>query len=264
MVKRIEGKNIVVTGASSGIGERISYEIARNGGIPILVARRTKKLEEIAGEIEKKFGVKCLVFSLDVSDEDAVERVFEQIYNQVGNIDVLINNAGFGIFKSFEDATIAEVKSMFEVNVFGLVACTKAVLPRMQQKNEGQIINVASLAGKIATPKSSAYAATKHAVLGFSNALRMELADTNIQVTTVNPGPIKTNFFDIADQSGNYVKSVERFILDPDTVAKRIVAVIGTSKREIHLPSWMGLGPKIYALFPNVFEKVAGKKMSQK
>ena len=111
----------------------------------------------------------------------------------MGRIDILVNNAGFGIFKTFEDASMDEVKDMFQVNVFGLVACTKAVLPYMVNKNEGHIINIASLAGKL-QPEISAYAATKHAVLGFTNSLRMELANTDIYVTAINPGPIDTNF----------------------------------------------------------------------
>lgn len=263
-MNQLKGKKIVITGASSGIGEKIAYDVAKKGATPILIARRIEKLAEIAKKIEQEQGITAYVFSLDVSKEAAVKKVFGQIEADIGNIDVLINNAGFGIFKTFEEASIEEVKAMFEVNVFGLVACTKAVLPQMRERNEGQIINIASIAGKIATPKSSGYSATKHAVLGCTNALRMELIDTNIKVTAVNPGPIKTSFFDIADQSGTYVKSVEKLMLDPHKVARKIVATIGTSKREIHLPGWMGLGPKIYSLFPNLFEKIAGKKLNQK
>ena len=112
----------------------------------------------------------------------------------MGRIDILVNNAGFGIFKTFEDASMDEVKDMFQVNVFGLVACTKAVLPYMVNKNEGHIINIASLAGKIATRNQVRMQTTKHAVLGFTNSLRMELANTDIYVTAINPGPIDTNF----------------------------------------------------------------------
>lgn len=137
------------------------------------------------------------------------------------------------------------------------------VLPVMKQQKGGHIINVASMAGKIATPKSSVYSATKHAVLGYSNSLRLELADDNVFVTTVNPGPIATNFFNIADEQGTYVKNVQRYMLQPEFVAKKITDAMLTKTREINLPRWMNAGSVIFALFPRLFEK-AGKKVFNK
>ncbi|MBO9129757.1 SDR family oxidoreductase [Bacillus sp. 165] len=263
-MKRLNGKIVVITGASSGIGERIAYKAAALGAVPVLIARSEEKLKTTAHNIAEQFHVSCHYYTLDVSNEDKVQEVFARILQEAGPIDVLINNAGFGIFKTFDEASMAEVKSMFEVNVFGLVACTKAVLPVMLKRNCGHIINIASLAGKIATPKSSAYAATKHAVLGFTNSLRLELKGTDIQVTAINPGPIKTNFFEIADQSGTYVQSVEKYMLNPEYVADKIVGTIGTKKRELNLPGWMSAGPVIFSLFPRLFERVAGKAVNKK
>lgn len=168
---------------------------------------------------------------------------------------LLVNNAGFGIFESALDASLEDMKAMFEVNVFGLIACTKMALPHMIRQDKGHIINIASQAGKIATPKSSLYAATKHAVLGYSNSLRMELAETGVNVTTVNPGPIQTDFFKTADKKGDYVKSVGRWMLDPDRVAKKIVSAMMTNKREINLPGWMNSVSKLYQLFPSLVER---------
>ncbi|MEH7643564.1 SDR family NAD(P)-dependent oxidoreductase, partial [Bacillus pumilus] len=159
---------------------------------------------------------------------------------------------------------IEEMVSMFEVNVFGLIACTKKVIPEMKQRGYGHIINIASQAGKIATPKSAIYSASKHAVLGFSNSLRMELSDIGIHVTTVNPGPIATDFFTIADRSGEYVKNVEFMMLSADKVAGKVVSAMMTKKREINLPGWMNAGSKLYQLFPFLFEKVARKAMMKK
>jgi hypothetical protein len=167
------------------------------------------------------------------------------------------------VFRYAHDATIEEVKGMFSVNVVGLIACTSMVLPLMKKQSSGHIINIASMAGKIATPKSSAYSATRHAVLGYSNSLRMELADDNVYVTTVNPGPIATNFFDIADEQGTYVKNVQRYMLQPDFVAQKITDAMFTKKREINLPRWMNAGSILFALFPNLFER-AGKKAFNK
>lgn len=264
MKKSLQDKVVVITGASSGIGEEIAMQVAAQGAIPVLIARTEEKLQALQQKIKTTYSVSCYYYVLDVSQEIEVQNVFTKILNDVEHIDILVNNAGFGIFKTFDDASLGEVKSMFDVNVFGLVACTKAVLPHMVKENAGHIINIASLAGKIATPKSSAYAATKHAVLGFTNSLRMELANKNIYVTAVNPGPIDTNFFEIADESGTYVKSVGRYMLKPNYVAEQIVKAMKTKKREVNLPKWMGMGPIIFALFPKLFERVAGKSLSKK
>jgi short-subunit dehydrogenase len=261
---RVRGKNIVITGASSGIGADVALEVASQGGIPILLARRVDKLEELVRQIEKEYTIKAYAIELDVSNKQAIVNVFESIYEKIGEIDVLINNAGFALFKDASEATYEEVKAMFEVNVLGLIACTTAVLPTMKAKNTGQIINVASIIGKIPTPKASAYAATKHAVLGFTNALRMEISDTNIQITSVNPGPVKTEFFNIADVSGNYTKNVDKMMLDSKTVAKKIVTTIGTKKRELNLPVWMGFGGKCYALMPVLMENILGERLFKK
>lgn len=264
MNSRLKGKTVVITGASSGIGEKIAYLVAEQGASPILLARSYDQLEKIAQNIQEKYNLDCLFYKLDVRDTDNVKEVFEDILRNVKTVDVLINNAGFGVFANVVDAQIEQMKAMFEVNVFGLISCTKMVLPTMLKQNSGHIINIASQAGKIATPKSSVYSATKHAVLGFTNSLRMELSNTNVHVTSVNPGPIRTRFFDIADESGTYAKSVNRFMLDPDVVASKIVNAMLTSKREINLPGWMNAGSMFYTLFPRLVEKVGGKAFFKK
>ena len=185
-----------------------------------------------------------------MSDTDQVQEVFQRIFDTIGEIDILVNNAGFGIFREAHEATMDEIKGMFDVNVVGLMACTSMVLPKMRERRFGHIINIASQAGKIATPKSSVYSATKHAVLGYTNALRMELADYNVQVTSVNPGPIATNFFNIADEKGTYVKNVQRFMLQPEYVAQKVVDSMLTKTREINLPRLDEYGKRCVCPFP--------------
>ncbi len=264
MNSRLKGKTIVITGASSGIGEKIAYLAAEQGASPVLLARSYDQLEKIAQNIKEKHNIDCLFYKLDVRDTENVKEVFEDILRNVKTVDVLVNNAGFGVFANVVDAQIEQMKAMFEVNVFGLISCTKMVLPTMIEQNSGHIINIASQAGKIATPKSSVYSASKHAVLGFTNSLRMELSSTNIHVTAVNPGPIRTRFFDIADESGTYAKNVNRFMLDPDVVASKIVNAMFTPKRELNLPGWMNAGSLFYTLFPRLIEKVGGKAFFKK
>jgi uncharacterized protein len=262
---RLKGKNVVITGASSGIGEKIAKEAAACGANVVLLARSRDKLEKISTDITSKTTSSCCyTYTLDVSDLEAVQQTFENIFATVGTVDVLVNNAGFGIFDTVLDASLEDMKTMFEVNVFGLIACTKMVLPKMVEQNAGHIINIASQAGKIATPKSSIYSATKHAVLGFTNSLRLELAGTNVYVTAVNPGPIRTNFFNVADKSGSYVKNVEKYMLDPEDVAKQIVGLMFTRKRELNLPRWMNAGSVLYQLFPTAVEKIAGNAFYKK
>ncbi len=260
----LKGKVVAITGASSGIGEQTAYKAAELGASVVLLARSEDKLAAAASRIERTTGLRPLYFGLDVSDPGQVERVFTTIYKQAGRIDILVNNAGFGIFEEFEKVPLDEVKKMFDVNVFGVIACTGMVLPHMKEQKSGHIINVASQAGKLATPKSSAYSATKHAVLGLTNSLRMEAAPYGIHVTAVNPGPIKTNFFETADKSGSYVKSVEKFMLPVDAVAEKITGAMVKPRREINLPRWMNAGSVLYQLFPGLVEKVAGDAFRKK
>ncbi|MGD6804045.1 SDR family NAD(P)-dependent oxidoreductase [Rossellomorea vietnamensis] len=256
MNQRLKNKNVVITGASGGIGEKIALKAAESGANVVLMARSEDRLKELQKTIESRYKVKAFIHSVDVSRFDSIPSVFQSIYREVENVDVLVNNAGYGIFDEADQASFEDIKGMFDVNVLGLIACTKHVLPIMKKRNSGHIINIASQAGKLATPKSSAYSASKHAVLGYTNSLRMEASSSNIYVMAVNPGPIATNFFNVADRSGTYAKNVERFMLDPDAVAEKIVDKMLTNTREINLPRWMNAGSVLYTLFPGVVERL--------
>ncbi|MEI5908208.1 SDR family oxidoreductase [Bacillus spongiae] len=260
----MSGRNIVITGASSGLGACLAYECAKRGENVILLARNIDKLQTIQRDIQGKYHTKVFVYSLDVTNHKAVEHVFGQIFEEVTSIDVLVNNAGYGIFTEADDARIEDVKGMFDVNVYGLISCTQQVLTHMKQNKRGKIINIASQAGKLATPKSSAYAATKHAVLGYTNSLRMELKPFDVLVMAVNPGPISTNFFDVADRSGEYQKNIGKWMLKPEVVATKIADHLYTRRREINLPWYMNSVSVLYSLMPRLIEKLGGKAFYQK
>lgn len=262
--QRLKNQIIVITGASSGIGKDMAMLAAKSGAIPILVARSVDKLEEIQQNILNQFNIKADVQSLDVSDTDAVQMVFTEIIEKHGHIDVLINNAGYGLFSFFAETSLADMKNMFEVNVLGLMACTRMVVPGMVSQRKGHIINIASIAGKLSTPKSTIYSASKHAVLGFTNGLRMELADDDVFVTAVNPGPIRTNFFSIADPDGGYIANVNRFMIEPELVARKVIAAIGRKKREINVPWTMSTGARLHQMFPRMIEAFAGSLFKKK
>ncbi|UJL44777.1 SDR family oxidoreductase [Virgibacillus sp. NKC19-16] len=261
---RLKNKKILITGASSGIGERIAWYIAENGGIPIMLARSIDKLEKQQQLLEQELRAVSFIYQVDLQNETELNAVMNDILLDHKQIHGLINNAGVGKFAYVKDITWQDVDHMYQLNVFALINMTKRTLVHFSQYQEGHIINIASQAAKISTPKSAVYASTKHAVLGFTNALRQEMTGTKINVTAVNLGPVRTNFFAQADPEGTYQRSVERYMLDPDRVAKKVVQHLFTTKREINLPYWMELGGKIYQLFPGLLERVLKRQFNKK
>lgn len=264
MPNRIMNKKIIVTGASSGIGEIISWRIAANGGMPIMLARSIDKLHKQQSRIKAEFNLDSFVHKVDLQNIKELDHTVENVLQEHGQVHALINNAGTGMFAFVKDMAWEEMEQMFQLNVFALIRTTKLVLPHFLKHGEGHIINIASQAGKISTPKSAVYASTKHAVLGFTNSLRLEAAADNINVTSVNLGPVRTNFFKTADPSGSYQKNVDRYMLEPDKVAEKIVRHLFTAKREINLPFWMEFGSKLYHLFPQLMETVLKNQFNKK
>lgn len=262
-MQSLKDKIVWVTGASSGIGEELAYGLAEKGAVLILSARRKEELERVKQECIRRHGAQVIVCPLDVSDRGEIDRVLRILYSKLHKIDVLINNAGYGHTENFIDYQFSKVEDMFKVNVLGLMYMSQQVATRMAVQRSGHIINIASIAGKIATPKSAVYSSSKFAVIGFSDALRLELRKHNIKVTTINPGPVDTAFFDRFDPDGSYLERVAPFVLTPEKVAEKTIAVIGTNKREVNLPKILELSSKFYSLFPgigdflveNVFDK---------
>jgi short-subunit dehydrogenase len=264
MKKCLNNDVVVITGASGGIGKELAIEVAQQGGTPVLLARSGDKLRAVSDYIYRTTGVDAPIYELDVSDLNAIDTTFKTIYKEVGTITALINNAGFAVFDTVIEADLIDMENMFKVNVFGTIACTKQVLPYMMTQGYGHIIFIGSVASKIPTPKASVYSATKHAVLGFANALRMEFQDSPLHVSIVNPGPVRTDFFNVADKSGNYKKNVQNYMLEPAYVSKKTAQLLKKPKREINLPIWMGAGAILYQLCPTLFQKILGKHMNKK
>lgn len=256
----LSGKIVWITGASSGIGAAMALEFARLGAIPVLTARSEEKLRHICAAIENEHAWK----RLDVTSTEEVEEVAAAIMRQYGAIDILVNNAGYGVFETFTEASLSTLEDMMDVNYMGMVRCTKAALPHMLKAGSGHIVNIASMAGKMGSAKSTGYSATKHAVLGFSNSLRQELIGTGVSITAVNPGPIDTPFFERADPGRNYVNNIRWFMLKPEQVVRAVIASIAGKRAEIDLPFLAGLGVKVYQLFPRLLDRVAVKLMNKK
>lgn len=257
-------KVVVVTGGSAGLGEQICYEAAKRGAIVVTCARRINLIGQVKEHCSELSGKEAFAFQLDIADPDSVESVIEKIENEVGAVDVLVNNAGFGLFDNFVDFDLAVAKNMFNVNVLGMMYFTQKIAISMVNNKSGHIFNVASMAGKMATPKSTIYSATKFAVLGFSNALRLELRPANVYVTTINPGPIATEFFDKADPSGSYLENLGGIVLDPQKLAKTIVNKMGKPTREINRPVIMEGASRFYEMFPHIGDFLAGGLFNRK
>ncbi|KAF1302936.1 SDR family oxidoreductase [Enterococcus saccharolyticus] len=260
----LENKVVLVTGGSTGLGEQICYEAAKQGAIVVVCARRIHLIGQVKEHCMELSHKKAYAFQLDIANPDSIDSLMGKLKEEVGTVDVLVNDAGFGHFEDFVSFDMALARNMFEVNVLGMMLLTQRIAVEMLEQQAGHIINVASMAGKMATPKSTVYSATKFAVLGFSNALRLELKPFNIFVTTVNPGPIKTDFFDKADPSGNYLENVGAFILEAQPLAKQIVKSMLRPKREINRPMAMEVAARFYQMFPHIGDYLAGGLFNKK
>ena len=183
-------KVILITGASSGMGKETARALIQQGHSVYTVARRIDQMQDL-----KAMGGHPI--QMDVTKEADIQNVVDSIMRQEGKIDVLWNNAGYGLYGSVEDIPIEEAKQQFEVNLFGLAAITQKVVAHMRKANTGTIINTSSMGGKMYTPMGAWYHASKHAVEGFSDCLRLELKQFNINVAILEPGIIVTEFGDV-------------------------------------------------------------------
>ena len=184
-------KNVaLVTGASSGLGKAFASALLDEGLSVYAAARRLELMADLATR-------GATPIKMDITHEDEVEAAVERIEREQGGVDVLINNAGFGTFGAMEDTTIDDARYQFEVNLFGLARLTQLVLPSMRNKRAGRIINISSMGGRVYTPLGSWYHASKHAVEGWSDCLRLELSPFNIDVVIIEPGVIATEFGDV-------------------------------------------------------------------
>jgi hypothetical protein len=256
----LRGQVVFITGASSGIGALTALRLAEKGAIPVMTARSVDKLAALSAKMPGEHAI----YPLDVTNEAEVGEVAAQIHARYGRLDILLNNAGYGAFKPFGDTRLSEFQAMMDVNFFGIVRCTQAVLPYMIRAGGGQIVNVASIAGKIGTAKSSAYTATKHAVIGLTEALRMEYRHTGIVFSAVNPGPVDTPFFERADPDGHYLRNLGSFIMPPEKVAKAIIRVMERRLPELDLPWAAAAGVRIRRLFPRMTESIAARLLNKK
>lgn len=248
----LSGKVAVITGASSGIGAALAKRLASEGAVVVLAARRIERLHTLAEQI-RAAGGRAVVHPADITVRAEAEHLIHQTIEDQKRLDILINNAGRGHFASVEDTTDEMIHSMFKVNVFALWYTVRPALSYMKRQGGGHIINVASMAGKLGYPYNSAYVAAKHAVVGFTMALRQELMETGVHATVVCPAGVNTEWASVTEggpmlpmfsESGPLIKKIaaERGIalppiegvLPPETIAEKIVDCIYRPVAEVY------------------------------
>ena len=179
---------VLVTGASSGIGEATATQMAAAGFTVYGAARRVDRIAQLPGVIP---------IAMDVTDEDQVSAAVQRIIDEQGSLDILVNNAGYAQYGPVEDISIDAARRQFDVNIFGLARLTQLVIPHMRAQGKGTIVNISSMGGRIYTPMGAWYHATKHALEGWSDCLRVELAPQGIEVIIVEPGGIASEFNEV-------------------------------------------------------------------
>ena len=226
-------KVAVVTGTSSGIGFETALALAREGYYTYATMRDTTKSDKIQ-ELAKKENLKIDVLELNVDDENSVKTAMQKILEQKQRIDVLVNNAGWGLWGCVEDVSINEFKAQFDTNFFSIIKLIQEVVPTMRNQGSGTIVNVSSVVGRIGFPASPAYISSKFALEGLSESLRFELAPFGVNVVIIEPGVIKTNFMKnmkMAEKSES--DTVYRDITVKVVSGVKMMAEMGTHPKEV-------------------------------
>ena len=229
MSSALKDRVALVTGASSGIGEATALMLAGAGARVAVAARRRDRLDDVAKRIRERGG-EALVVEADFGVEAEAQRAVRETEKAFGRLDVLVNNAGVMYLEPVIEADLARWRRMFEINVLGLIAATQAALPGMRDRRDGHIVNIASTAGRLASPNGAAYSATKFGVVAFSESLRKEIYQDRIRVTVVEPGLVATELREHIGHAAtqkvinDWAASVRQ--LQPDDVARAILYAV--------------------------------------
>jgi len=247
-LKDFSGLNVLITGASSGIGRVLALEMAGKGARVALVARRQAELDRVAEEI-RTGGGEAVTLACDVGDREQALATTAIAIEKLGSIDVLVNNAGYGHHRRFLDWDLDDMERVMRVNYLGSLYFTKMLLPAMVERGRGWLVFIASAAGRIAPADETAYAASKHALVGLASALSLEVEDVGVHVLTVCPGAIRTPLFD--DEALARLPAVaRRQMAEPEDLVKAIMDALARGRRELTFPRWIASGYIAQALAP--------------
>ena len=254
-------KVVVITGASSGIGEASAIKFAKKNAKVVLVARRKEKLLQVQKKISK-YTDSILVCQCDISNKGQVKEMCDVVLDTFGRIDVLVNNAGFVIYGRVLELSIEDIESQMETNYFGMIYCTKNFLPHMIKQRTGHIVNVASVGASFGIPGVASYCATKFAMLGFSEGLKHELFGTGVDITVVSPIGVNTPLFDHPSFE-NFTRPT-MITLNPQTVANAVIKAANSSRLEIVVPSVARIGIWAKQNFPYFINPIIGNSFRKK
>jgi short-subunit dehydrogenase len=261
----VKSKVVIVTGASSGIGEATARQFGREGANVVLAARRVDRLESVAQEINGMgTGALALVVQADLSKLEDIQSLISRTMERFGRIDVLFNNAGFGRLDWLENLDpVKDIQAQFDVNVLGVVQTTRQALPVMIKQRGGHIINMCSMAGLVATPTYSIYAACKHAVHGFSEALRREVKPWGIDVSLIYPGGVVTEFGQHAGIKRKTTATTPKFmLLTADQVGQAVVRLVRKPRAMWILPWQWGVTAWLNKNFPSLVDATTIKNFT--
>lgn len=217
---KLQNKIAVITGAGKGIGRATADLFLKEGAKVILTSRNQSELEQIVTENDSKKD-NITIISGDISKEETINKVIDETIGKYGKIDILVNNAGFGIFDNLVDSRLEDFDAVFNTNVRALYLITKGCLPYMIKERSGTIINIASVAGKQGFATGSIYCASKHAVMGLTRALMLEVREHNIRVCAICPGSVATDFF--RTESQTTLSSKKETVLQAEEIAETIL-----------------------------------------
>lgn len=252
---KINGKLVLVTGASSGMGEGIAKAMANAGGRVVLLARNEASLARVANEIKARGG-EAHIFPVDLKNADAVADAARRIIQTVGDPDIIVNNAGSGKWRFVDETTPAEAMEMMAVPYFAAFSVTHAFLPAMLQRNSGHIVNISSVASRFVWPGATAYTAARWAMRGFTEALRSDLHGTGVHVTLYESGTVKSPYWEHNEGSYERLPKISKLIpiLTPEEVGKAIVKGVEGNKRLIVIPFMMKTIYWQHTLFPRAVQ----------
>ena len=253
----------LITGASKGIGKAIALEFARKGKSVLLVARNEEMLRSVSNEIETTLKVRAPWLAIDLSGQDAPQQVLNWCEEKGYIIDVLVNNAGYGLSGPFEKYSLEDNTQMMEVNMSALVKMTYLFLPGLKRQPQSYILNIASSAGYQSTPFLSLYSATKAFVINFSRGLRHELKGSPVSLTCISPGATDTNFNNRAQVGQKALDLAKKVQMTPEAVAKVAVNAMYKKKTEVIVGALNKLGAFMVWLLPKQFIENTAKKIYQ-
>lgn len=246
----------VITGASSGLGRATALEFSRRGISVVLAGRRKEALNKVASEC-KRSGVEALIIVTDVTDEVAVGNLAQAAYRRFGRLDIWVNDAMVGMYGDFERVPSDDFRRVIETSFFGYVNGARAALPYFRRQGHGLLVNVASVLGTVGIPHMSSYVAAKHAIVGFSDALRQELRGSGIMVCTVLPSSMDTPFYaNAGNYTGHEIRAVPP-VFDPASVATAIAKAVERNCDYVFVPTIAAAIPVARAMWPGLTSRIA-------